>query len=97
MVKYSVGQRGMRYRRDVAQIVLISRIQGFGDAKLRVEVRAFPPDRRRRDIDNLAKSLLDSLQHAGVYDDDNQIHQLYIEKMSPVRPGGVEVKIQRLP
>ena len=32
-----------------------------------------PPDRRRRDLDNLYKCLFDALGHAGVYEDDSQI------------------------
>jgi crossover junction endodeoxyribonuclease RusA len=39
-----------------------------------------PPDRRRRDIDNTAKAILDALAGAGVYDDDCQIDRLVIER-----------------
>jgi crossover junction endodeoxyribonuclease RusA len=38
------------------------------------------PDRRRRDLDNVLKSTLDSLTHAGVWDDDSQIDQLSVER-----------------
>lgn len=46
--------------------------------RLSLEVQLFPPDKRRRDIDNVLKGLLDSLQHAGVFKDDNQIDRLAI-------------------
>ena len=36
--------------------------------------------RRRRDLDNILKSLLDSLTHAGVWEDDSQITDLRIRK-----------------
>lgn len=44
--------------------------------RLAVCVQISPPDRRRRDIDNLCKALLDALEHAGVYPDDTQIDSL---------------------
>ena len=39
---------------------------------------AFPPDRRRRDLDNLPKAVQDSLAHAGVYEDDSHYAELRI-------------------
>jgi len=52
-----------------------------------------PPDRRRRDLDNVLKSLLDSLEHAGVYTDDSQIRKLSIERSEPVENGRTFVQI----
>jgi crossover junction endodeoxyribonuclease RusA len=45
-------------------------------------VRAWMPDNRRRDIDNLLKPLLDSMTHAGVWKDDCQVHDLRITRMA---------------
>ena len=50
-------------------------------------------DRRRRDIDNIAKALLDALQHGGVYIDDSQIVDLRIKKADPVEGGSTLVQI----
>ncbi len=36
-----------------------------------VENTLFPPDARRRDIDNYNKALFDALTHAGVWEDDS--------------------------
>lgn len=44
-----------------------------------VSIRAFMPDARRRDLDNLLKASLDGLTHAGIWDDDSQIKKLTIE------------------
>ena len=58
---------------------------------------AFPPDRRRRDLDNLQKAPLDSLEHAGVYENDSQIDLLVTRRMV-VRPDGrMVVRIENLP
>ena len=48
---------------------------------------AFPPDRRRRDLDNIQKPLLDALQHAGVYEDDSQV-DLLVTRRRGLAPGG---------
>ncbi len=48
---------------------------------------AYPPDRRRRDLDNIQKPTLDALEHAGVYEDDSQI-DLLVTKRCKVVPGG---------
>lgn len=66
--------------------------------RLDVDLLVAPPDRRRRDLDNLPKAVLDALTHAGVYDDDSQIDRLSIERCEPVPDGVVWVRIrQRAP
>lgn len=64
--------------------------------RLEVEVDAYVPDRRRRDIDNIPKALLDSLEHAGVFVNDSQIDRLLVTRKGR-RPGGaVVVRIAEL-
>jgi Holliday junction resolvase RusA-like endonuclease len=48
------------------------------DSCRRVVVEVYVPDRRKRDLDNLHKGILDSLTHAGVWGDDSQIDDLRI-------------------
>lgn len=63
----------------------------FGCAdRLRVEISVTPPDRRRRDLDNLLKAVLDSMQAAAVYYDDSQIDELLVIRR-PVRKGEGEL------
>lgn len=50
---------------------------------LAVYIAATPPDRRKRDLDNLIKPVLDALQHAQAYKDDSQIDDLHIRRMTP--------------
>ncbi|TWU43995.1 Crossover junction endodeoxyribonuclease RusA [Novipirellula aureliae] len=61
---------------------------------LSVDVLIHPPDRRRRDIDNVLKALLDALQHGGAYEDDNQIVDLSIHKRCPIKGGKAIVRIE---
>ena len=64
--------------------------------RLAVEVEVFPPDHRRRDIDNVVKALLDALQRGRAYADDSQIVRLSIEKHQPVEGGKTIVRIERV-
>lgn len=61
---------------------------------LDVSVDLYPPDKRRRDIDNGLKVLLDSLQHAGVYQDDYQIARLLVTRRSIIPHGEILVRIK---
>jgi len=80
----------------VADCVFLARAAAQFEGRLAVQVEVQPPDRRRRDIDNLGKSLFDSLQHAGVYLDDSQIDDLRIVRLPPTTGGIVTVKIREI-
>lgn len=93
-----ISRQGRAYRRDVATAV--RRIDRAADrlpliGPLSVKVSLYPPDRRRRDLDNVLKALLDALQHAGVYPDDSLIEHLSVEKRDVVDGGKAVVVIRR--
>lgn len=74
-----LSEDGRRYRKAVADQVLLQRVRALGaDARLAVHIEAWVPDRRRRDLDNVLKGALDALTHAGVWADDEQIDSLTI-------------------
>jgi len=58
---------------------------------------AFPPDRRKRDLDNLQKPTLDALQHAGVYADDSCIDLLLTRRREVVPGGRLDIQVLDLP
>jgi crossover junction endodeoxyribonuclease RusA len=66
------------------------------EGRLSVKVHAYVPDKRVRDIDNLLKVLLDSLTHAGCWQDDSQIDELFIKRAGIEKPGRVVVFITEL-
>lgn len=63
------------------------------DEKLHMEVILYPPDKRRRDLDNYMKALLDAMTHAKVWEDDALIDQLAIYRGQSLKGGLVTVKI----
>lgn len=89
-----ISREGRRFRERVMTILAAMRVRPLA-GQLAVEVEAFPPDNRRRDIDNIQKALLDALQHGGAYEDDSQIVRLAIEKREPVEGGKTIVRIER--
>lgn len=84
-----------QYRKDVGW--LCANAPRFGSARLSLDISAFPPDNRKRDIDNIQKVLIDSLMHAGLFDDDSQIKDLRTRMFEVRKPhGAVLVKIAEL-
>lgn len=82
---YFISAKGIAYR-NLTAIKCASLSGAFPKEKrLVVVIHAYPPDRRRRDIDNICKCLLDSLQKAGVYHDDCQIDELIIRRFKELR------------
>lgn len=81
-----ISRQGREFRRQVGLILAgqgITPLVGH----LAVRIEAFPPDRRKRDADNLLKAVVDALQHGGVFPDDSHIVWLLIVKAKVV-PGG---------
>lgn len=82
-----LSEDGRRYRRAVADAVLVARAGRQLRQRLAVTIEARMPDRRKRDLDNLPKAVLDGLTHAGVWLDDGQIDDLRVWRSD--RMGGV--------
>lgn len=66
------------------------------DGKVAVRIRAYPPDNRRRDLDNVLKAALDGLVHGQVIADDSDIDDLRIVRQGN-RPGGeLELELEAM-
>jgi crossover junction endodeoxyribonuclease RusA len=89
-----ISKAGREYRQTVCQCTRHTKTIPL-NCRLSVEIDAYMPDKRKRDIDNLPKAILDSLSHAGVWVDDSQIDELKITRMGVEKPGSVFVRISR--
>jgi crossover junction endodeoxyribonuclease RusA len=76
--------------------VLESKYPSFGRSYIRVGVELYPPDRRKRDIDNPLKPLFDSLVAAGLFDDDSQIVELVVFRKEVIKGGSCRVTIEKI-
>ena len=90
-----ISKRGREYRAEVAAELAVSgATQALG--RLEVEIQLSMPDKRRRDLDNTLKALLDALQHGGAYEDDSQIDRLTVQRLPVDPPGRAMVFIREL-
>lgn len=87
-----VSRKGREYRETIARHLAA---RGFRPlkSKLAVYIDVYPPDRRKRDLGNLDKALMDACQ-GYLFVDDGQIDLLHIERHR-VEPGGkVVVRVE---
>ena len=91
-----ISREGRRFREKVASVLAHLDLRPL-NGPLEVHVDVFPPDRRRRDLDNGQKALLDAMEHGDVYHDDSQIKKLVAEMHDDyiVSGGKVRVAIRR--
>lgn len=87
-----LSDAGKAFRRQVIAEIIQQR-SGLPAAALRgrlaVTITCFPPDRRRRDVDNWAKAMLDAIEKSGlVFLDDSQIDDLHIKRGERCPNGG---------
>lgn len=95
--KTLLSAQGRAYREAVGQHCLMHKIANTRlSGRLSVKILVNPPDRRRRDIDNLTKVPLDALTHAGVWDDDSQIDELYIRRNAVTSGGSITIQINEI-
>lgn len=94
--RHLISEQGRAYRGKVlAQLTAEGQRHKLAD-RLSVSILCYPPDRRRRDLDNILKAALDALVFAGVMLDDSQIDRLAIERCAVQSPGHLTIKIERL-
>lgn len=100
---YITTQRGARvksrkaraYFREAIVAIQQQKSQSFGDSPVTLRVGYHPPDKRRRDADNINKAVLDVLQEGGVIEDDFQVVKLVVERLEPIKGGKLIVEIER--
>lgn len=92
-----LSSEGRAYRARVAEIALE---RGLSKARLggslEIDILAFPPDRRARDLDNLLKPTLDAIKHAGIIEDDVFLDDVRIRRRAVVRGGLLDVTLREV-
>ena len=90
-----IGKKGKQFRECVAEH-LKDCDKALYEKRLEVSILVFPPDKRKRDLDNLLKASLDAIEQAGVFKDDAQIDRLTIirSKQDPEKKGYMNVHIK---
>ncbi|VUC84984.1 bacteriophage V crossover junction endodeoxyribonuclease [Raoultella terrigena] len=89
----SVAGRKFKHAVRAAVIEQLRDIPKPSSAPAAVEIILYPPDYRRRDLDNYNKALLDALTYAGIWEDDSLVKRMAIEWGENVKGGRVEITI----
>lgn len=89
--RHMISEKGRLYRAQVKELAWnLPIVRGH----CAVLITAFPPDRRQRDLDNLLKSLIDSIAHAALIENDYLIDDLRITRREVKGKGSVIVEIK---
>ena len=82
-----ISAAGRSYQKEVAVALRLAGVVAMvGPVACHVE--AHPPDRRRRDADNLLKATLDALTGGGAWLDDSQVRHLSVTLRRPAGGAG---------
>lgn len=92
--RHLISEEGRAYRQEVWHSTAGHR-DGL-NCRIKMHIDAFPPDRRKRDLDNILKSLIDALVYSKVIADDSLIDELSISRREVSAIGAVIVTIQEL-
>ena len=88
-----ISKQGREYRKTVCLILAMAKVETM-EGPLKMDIQVFPPDRRRRDLDNLNKAVWDSMEHGGAYINDSQIVAFTVVKREVVKGGKVVIQIE---
>lgn len=71
---------------------------GSRDCRYQISIDAYPPDRRRRDLDNILKPIFDALEDSGVLPNDEQIDILTVRRRGkdPEKLGHVIIRLSEI-
>lgn len=89
-----LSKAGRQFKSDVCECVIDQKVPKLGISRLKVLIYLHPKDRRKIDLDNRLKACLDAMQNAGVFDDDEQIDHLTIQRATIKSGGGATVAIE---
>ena len=92
-----ISREGRAFRRNVCALLGGGGRRPPLGGRIALAMDAFPPDHRRRDLDNIAKPVLDALEHAGIYLDDSQIDLLLTRRREIVKGGNLGIEMHEFP
>ena len=71
--------------------------KGDPEARYEVLIDCYAPDRRKRDLDNICKVLLDVMEEYGTLPDDCQVDILTLRRRPATKGGYVSINVLEIP
>jgi len=91
--RMGISKAGREFKLQVQDYIIENKVPKLGAARIEMQVTIYPRDKRKQDIDNRIKALWDALGDAGVFDDDEQIDTLFIQRGEIKKGGGCLVML----
>lgn len=89
-----LSKETVTFKKEVWLLAKEKKISMFSKDKfLSIEIDMHPPDKRKRDIDNINKQIFDALMFSGIIFDDSQFVELKVSKKNIIKGGLVIVRI----
>jgi Holliday junction resolvase RusA-like endonuclease len=89
--KVLISKESRQYRRKVAKQLGNYENLTMYECPIELSMELYPPDNRKRDVDNSLKSCLDALMYGKLYADDSLITKLVVEEKPSSPPQGTVV------
>jgi len=83
-----MSKGGREYKQKVAEYIAESGTPKLGDARVHLEIVLWPKDKRKYDIDNRLKALLDCIESSGVINSDEQVDSINVYRGDGTVSGG---------
>jgi|TARA_R110000823_G_scaffold132872_3_gene261476 crossover junction endodeoxyribonuclease RusA len=88
-----ISKAGILFTQEVILIVKQSKAKSFEEKRLAISVVIHPRSKRKFDLDNTLKAILDALMKAGMYNDDSQIDYIEIARGEAVKNGKAVINL----
>lgn len=88
-----LSARGQYYKQRCGAEMLSQEVPKSRTGRYCVTIHAHPPDKRKRDLDNLLKPVLDALTEYGAIVDDSLVDDLRIQRFDQHKGGKLEVLV----
>jgi len=88
-----IRPRGKLFKEQVAEIC--KGLPSFGNQMLELSIILFPRDKRLMDISNSIKGIEDAMQDAGLFNNDQQVCKITIERGGKIKGGGCVVTVKK--
>lgn len=89
-----LSEKGRKYKQTANIQMAEQKVDRGLQGRIEVLIDAYPPDYRKRDLDNILKPLLDVMEDYGLFDDDEQIDIIIVRRRR--KAGYVEIHVAEI-